>query len=134
MKRDLRKVQQDLLARQSKPVKLRVAASIAHHELTGKKREAMLAKEYFDALTAAAAQLAHVADVYHVNEAGRLLRVPTEDLLAGTIANGGDILRMPNGFVYRALSMRRADVMDAISALKSAQAAIRQGAEHIENT
>ena len=126
MKKDLAKVQRQLLDRQSKPVKLRVAASIAHHELSGRKREAMLAADYFNALNDAAAQLAHVADIYYVNEAGRLLRVPAEDVQAGTVANGGDVLQMPNGFVYRALSMRRIDVMDAIAALRVAQKTLQQ--------
>jgi len=126
MKKDLRKIQQDLLARQSKPVKLRVAASIAHYELTGKKREGLMARDYFTALSTTAAQLAQVADIYHINESGRLLRVPTEDLQAGTVSNGGDVLVMPSGFVYRGLSMRRIDVMDAIIALREAHKALTQ--------
>lgn len=122
MKKDLHKVQQDLLERQAKPVKLRVASSIAHYELTGRKREAYKAQEYFAAVAEVAAQLVQVADVYYINEAGRLLRVPSEDVAAGKVINGGDVLAMPNGFTYRGLSMRRSDVMDGIAALKGARA------------
>lgn len=124
MKKDLDKVRRQLLDRQSKPVKLRVAASIVHHELTGRDRQSMPAKDYFEAMNETARNLAGVADIYYVNEARRLLRVPGEDLRAGEIANGGDVLRMPNGFVYRELSMRRAEVMDATVALKLAKRAL----------
>src|SRR5688572_2013443 len=124
MRKDLKKFQDDLVARQAKPVKLRIVAAMAHHELTGRKREAMLAKDYFDALDLVAASLAQVADVYFVNAARRVLRIAAEDLAAGGFQNGGDVFRTAGGDIYRGLSMRRGEAMDAIAALKISRAAL----------
>src|SRR5262249_2668827 len=49
--KDLKEIQSRLLASQSKPVKLRVAASVVHHELTRVGRFTMRGPEYIEALT-----------------------------------------------------------------------------------
>jgi len=129
MRRDMRKFQDELVARQAKPVKLRVVAAMAHHELTGRKREAVLARDYFAELDKVAASLAQVADIYYVNAARRVLRIAAEDLAAGRFENGADVFRTAGGEVCLGLSMRRGDAMDAIAALKISRAALAAQAE-----
>lgn len=124
IREDLSSIQKELTARQAKPIYLRVAAAVAYHQLTGRKREAMPAWDYFLAVGDTARALAHICDLYYLNDTNRLLRVPTEDVARGTFDNSGDILHMPGGTVYRRLSVRRADLLDAIAALKEAQAPI----------
>lgn len=41
MRKDIEQAKNELLGRQARPVKLRVAASIALHVLTGQKRDAL---------------------------------------------------------------------------------------------
>jgi hypothetical protein len=117
-------VQVTLLANQSKPVKLRVAAALLHHEITGVDRAGRRPDDYLVALNTAAHALSQVSDLYYVNPHGRLLRVPSEDVAGGKFEGGGDVLKTVSGTVYRSLSMRRVDVIDGIKILKQAHAAI----------
>jgi hypothetical protein len=124
LRKDLKNTQDDLVARQARPVKVRVAASMAYHELTGRKREAILARDYFLALNDIAMSLAQVADIYYLNSKRNLVRLAAEELAGGRFENGGDAFRSASGEVYRTLSMRRGEAMAAIVALKEGQAAL----------
>ena len=114
---DMVEVRARLLESQSKPVRLRVAAAAAHQELTQQPRSSMFGPRYIAALTRAATQLAQVVDVYHVVQ-GKLLRIPDEVLRSGVFHDGGNLLRTASGEVYRALSVRRIDVMEGLEILR----------------
>jgi hypothetical protein len=124
MAKSLKASQAALLASQSKPVKLRVAAALLHHEITGRDRPAGRSEDYVVALNTAAHALSQVSDLYYVNADGRLLRVPSEDLAGGKFEGGGEVMKTVSGALYRSLSMRRVDVIDGIKILKQAHAAI----------
>jgi hypothetical protein len=123
MRKDHRKIREEVVLRQSRPVNLRVVAAMAYHQL-GKKREAIPARDYFLALNDIAWDLCQVGDLYRLNEARRLVRVEAEDLAGGRFENGGDVFISAAGELYRSLSMRRVDAMDAIEALVKARAAL----------
>jgi len=124
MRKDHAKIRDELVARQSRPVKLRVVAGMAYRQLTGKNRDAILARDYFLALNEIAAAICQASDLYRVNEAHRLVRVPPEDLAGGRFENGGDVFRTASGELFRSLSMRRIDAIDAIETLVEARAAM----------
>src|ERR1051325_10416949 len=108
-RKDLKEIQDRLVASQSKPVRLRVAASVVHNDLTRQSRNSMRGPDYIAALNRAAAALSQVADIYHLNDERRLLRIPEEDLVSGSFEDGGNVLRAPSGKIYKALSVRRID-------------------------
>jgi len=122
-RRSHEEIQAALLASQSKPVKLRVAASLVHSELTRQGRFSLRAPEYIQALTQSAAELAQVVDIYHVMN-GKLLRVPEEELANGSFADGGNLFRAATGQVYKSLSVRRIDVLEGLELLRAAHKAI----------
>jgi hypothetical protein len=124
MAKSPKETQAALLASQSKPVKLRVAAALLHHEITGIERPSGRPDDYLVALNTAAHALSQVSDLYYVNADGRLLRVPGDDLAGGKFEGGGEVLKTASGTLYRSLSMRRVDVIDGIKILKHAHAAI----------
>src|SRR5262245_11219808 len=110
------------LAAQSKPVPMPVAASLVYHQLNHAVRGYEV--DYAAALNGAALALSQVADVYHVHDR-KLLRIPSEELIArGVFEDSGATYRAPSGRVYRSLSMRRIDVMQALAVLGKARAAI----------
>src|SRR5687767_5807303 len=106
---------------------------MAHQQLTGHKREVGFARDYFNACNDAARALAQLAEIFHVDEAGRLQGLPPDEIEVGQFDNGGDILRMPSGTVYRQLSVRRIDVMDGIVALKAGLRALEKNAVRTES-
>src|SRR5436853_355797 len=123
-RKDLRDVREKLLAAQSRPVKLRVVASVVHHELTHADRSSMRGPEYLAALNRAASALAQVTDLYYVNDAGKLLRVPEEDMPGASFEDGGNLLRSAAGTLYRGLSVRRIDAIQGVEVLKKAHEAL----------
>lgn len=120
--KERRRKRKDPLAGQSQPVPMPVAASLVYHHLNHSIRG--YEHQYGAALNGAALALSQVADVYHIDE-GKLLRIPSEELIArGVFEDSGATYRVPSGRVYRSLSMRRIDVMQALSILSKARAAI----------
>lgn len=111
------------LRSQAEPVPLAVAASLVYHHLNRNIGSPAGGTSYQAALDSTALALSQVSDVYSV-ERGRLLRIPSEDLAAGSFEGGADVYRSAGGKVYRELSMRRIDVMQAMSTLRSASVAI----------
>jgi len=121
-------IQARLLAAQAKPVKLRVAASVVHNELTRQGRFNLRGPDYIVALNQAAAELANIVDVYHV-AGGKLLRVPADEIAGGEFMDGGNLLRSASGTVYRALSVRRVDVLEGLEALRTSRKALDAAAQ-----
>ena len=113
----------EILTSQSQPVPLPVAASLVYHHLNRDVGNAAPGHGYGAAICSTALALSQVSDIYHV-EAGKLLRIPSEDLAAGVFEDRGDTYRAASGKTYRSLSMRRVDVMEAMTVLRRAQAAI----------
>jgi hypothetical protein len=104
------------------PVPLRVAASLVHQQISGSSRDWRDGR-YSAVLDSTALALSHVSDIYYVNAQGRLVRIPDEELAVGGFEGGATLFRTPSGNLYEALSMRRADMVDAIIILKKAHAA-----------
>ena len=111
-----------LRERQSMPVPMRVAASLVYFEVrhSGVGNDDALDR----ALNDAALALAQIADVYHENEAGHVLRIPDEALRNGQFEEGAKIYRTHAGEKFATLSMRRIDLMYAIEVLHKASRAI----------
>ena len=118
-----KKAERDLLLKQVQPVPMPVACSLVYHHLNRDVGNGGPDRNYVSALNATALALCQVADVYHV-EGGKLLRIPGEDLVVGNFEDRGETYRAASGKVYRSLSMRRIDVMDAMSVLRKAHTAI----------
>jgi hypothetical protein len=121
-RKSIKKTEHDLLLQQSQPVPMPVACSLVYHHLNRDIGEPA-AHGYVSSLNATALALSQVADVYHV-EGGRLLRIPSEELVLGSFEERGGVYRAASGKVYVSLSMRRVDVMDAMTVLRKARAAI----------
>lgn len=117
------KTQRDVLVRQSQPVPMPVACSLVYHHLNRDIGDLALSPGYRPALNSTALALSQVSDVYHV-EGGKLLRIPSEELAGGAFEDSGATYRAASGRVYRSLSMRRIDVMEAMIVLRRARAAI----------
>lgn len=99
-----------------------VAASLVYFEL---RHTAASNGDALDrALNDAALALAHIADVYHENELGHVLRIPDEALHNGHFEEGAKIYRTRDGQTFTALCMRRIDVMYAMEVLRKASHAI----------
>jgi hypothetical protein len=101
------------------PVPLRVAASVVHQQISGTLRDWKDAG-YSAVLDSTALALSHVSDIYYVNAQGQLLRIPDEELAVGGFEGGATLFRTRSGNIYEALSMHRADMVDAIIILKKA--------------
>lgn len=116
------RVRARLRERQSMPVPMSVAASLVYFEL---RHTAASNGDALDrALNDAALALAHIADVYYENEAGHVLRIPDEALRNGQFDAGAQIYRTLAGQTFKALCMRRIDVMYAMEVLRKASHAI----------
>src|SRR3954462_3505504 len=109
-----------LHAAQQKPVRLRVAASLLQRNHSGVARSSVRGPDYMRQVEHAAVQLSRVVDLYHVQN-GRLLRVPSEEIAGATFFDGGNLMRSVGGTLYRKLTVRRGDVMNAIEALSKAR-------------
>ena len=123
MSKKRKKTPRDLLASQSHPVPMGVAASLVYHHLNHDIANLARERRYADALNSTALALSQVSDLYYV-EKGRLLRVPSEELAAGSFEDAGATYRALSGRTYRSISMRRIDVMQAMAILKKASTAI----------
>ena len=126
---ELDRIRARLRERQSMPVPMRVAASLAYYEL---RHNAAGNDHALDrALNDAAFALAQLADVYHENEAGHVLRIPDEALHKGQFEEGAKTYRTRAGQTFTGLTMRRIDLMYAMEALREASRAVgtaKQGA------
>jgi hypothetical protein len=92
----------------SQPVAMHIAASLVFHQLNG-------------TLNATALALSQVADVFYLDD-GELKPIPRADLASGSFEESAAIYRAASGRVYRSLSMRRGDLMEAITILRRASA------------
>lgn len=100
---------------------MRVAATLVYHQLNrrlGGTEEGASAD-----FESAALALSHLADIYHADAAGRIAKVPRAELSLAEFADGGDTCRTPAGRRYTSLTLRRADLMDAIVILGNVRAA-----------
>ena len=119
-RKDIHRLRARLVESQFKPMKMRVAAALVYHHITGKTRTAASGHEYECALADTAIALSQVADIYYVNAQGRLVRIPEEELMLGKFERAGDSYRAHTGQVYQEVMLRRADVMDAVIILRKA--------------
>jgi hypothetical protein len=117
-------VRTKLIAGQNQPMKMRVAAALVYHQITGQTRSTASGHEYEAALSDTAIALSQVADIYYVNAEGRLLRIPDDELTLGKFERAGDVYRARSGQVYRDVMLRRSDVMDAVVILRKARETI----------
>ena len=113
---DVTRVRETLEAARAKPIKLRIAACLLHHELGGHNRASMRGPQYMEQVNAAAAALARVADVYRL-ERERAVRIPREELSGATFLDGGNIVRTAAGTLYHPLAVLRAEAIAAIAML-----------------
>jgi hypothetical protein len=101
----------------SQPVPLHVAASLVYHQLN---RKLDLGVTVNGALNSTAFALSQVSDVYFLED-GRFVPIPRADLASGAFEESAAIYRAASGRVYRSLSMRRGDLMEAITILRRAR-------------
>lgn len=123
-KKDLEDVKKRLVASQLKPVKLRVAASVLLHELTRRSRFAVRGDHYIRDLNEAAAEMARIVDVYYLNDQRRLVRIETDEITAGEFIDGGNLLRLPSGTVYKSLTVLRLQAIEAMEAIRESRRAV----------
>lgn len=102
----------------STPVPMPVAASLVYHQLNRKLDPSLPVN---GALNSTAFALSQVADVYYVAD-GKSVPIPAAELAAGGFEESGATYRAASGRVYRSLSMRRGDLMEAITILRRARA------------
>lgn len=119
---DTAKIQAKLEAARTKPVKLRVAAAILHHQLGGAHRASMLGARYIEQLNAAAALLAGVTDIYRLQPRAGMTLLPKEELSGATFIDGGNVLRTAAGALHYPLAVRRAEAITAIGQLTDERA------------
>jgi len=105
-----------------KPVKLRVAAAILHHQLGGAHRGSMLGAEYIEQLNASAAMLAGIVAIYRLQPRGAMTELPKEALSGATFLDGGNVLRTAAGMLHHPLAVRRSEAIAAIGQLTDARA------------
>jgi len=96
-------------------VPLHRAASIVQRQLVGgtEARKDVI-------LNSAALALSSVSEIWYLDPRGRLVKIPDEELAVGGFEEGAKVFRTRSGNVYESLSIRRADMADAITLLKSA--------------
>ena len=124
MAKDIHRLRTRLLESQFKPMKMRVAAALVYHHITGRTRTTASGQEYEAALADTAIALSQVADIFYVNGQGRMTRIPEDELMLGRFERAGDNYRTQSGQVYRDVMLRRADVMDAVIILRKARETI----------
>jgi hypothetical protein len=118
---DIAKAEVALEESRYRPVKLRIAASMLRHELSGGRRDSMRGPEYIERLNEAAAALGRVANVHRL-QTDALVRIPQQELNGAKYLDGGNILRTAAGALYHPLAMRRAEAIGAITLLSSEKA------------
>jgi hypothetical protein len=131
-KSTIKKAERELLLKQAQPVPMPVACSLVYHHLNRDIGEDLSSRSYSTSLCATALALSQVADVYYI-EGGKLLRIPSEELVVGSFEDRGETYRAASGKVYLALSMRRIDLMDAMSVLRKARAVIDRAKVKVRN-
>lgn len=105
-----------------KPVKLRVAAAILHHQLGGAHRASMVGARYIEQLNASAARLAGIIDIYRLQPRGGMRLLSKEELSRATFIDGGNVLRTAAGVLHYPLAVRRAEAITAIGQLTDERA------------
>ena len=113
---DVPNVRAGLAAAQNKPVRLRIAASMLHHERGGDARSAMRGKDYLARLNEAARALSQVIGVFRLDGAG-MHPIPPADVMAGELLDGGNALRTADGKLHHPVVVRRGDAVSAITLL-----------------
>ena len=101
------------------PVPLRVAASLVYFQLH-RAISPHSDEELDSALNDAALALAQISDVYYEGPAGRILRIPDEDLCSGLFHGGAKVFKSSAAHEFTGLSMRRIDVMHSLEVLEKA--------------
>lgn len=114
------KIRARILLRGVAPVKMAVAVSLAYHQNRHRYGRPLDAEQYERAMDAAARALARVADVYCRDGDGQMVRIPIEELLAGTFEQGGTRFKSADGRVYAELCLRRGDLVGALEILEKA--------------
>jgi hypothetical protein len=99
-----------------KPVRLRVAASMLHHEMGGDVRSAMRGPDYLLRLNEAARALSEVIEVFRLDRGG-MRAISAADLAAGELLDGGNALRTADGKLHHPLVVRRGDAVAALNTL-----------------
>lgn len=117
---DLAKAHARLVAAQNKPVRLRIAASMLHHQLGGGARSAMRGPDYIVRLNEAARALSRVLELFRLDAAG-LHPISSADVAAGELLDGGNALRTADGKLHHPIAVRRADALGAITLLGNGQ-------------
>ncbi|MGQ0650992.1 MAG: hypothetical protein ACT4P4_01805 [Betaproteobacteria bacterium] len=97
-------------------VALRTAAGVLLREKQGIERYSTLGPEYIAALNDAAREIAVGIPVFR-KESGSLRRISAEEIAKGTFEDGGNLLRMKPDRIYRAVLVRRAEVLAYIASL-----------------
>ena len=128
------RVRSKTLPRTDQPIKMRVAAALVYHQITGKTRNAASEPDYEVALADTAIALSQVADIFYVNGEGRLARIPEDELALGKFEQSGDVYRARSGQVYRDVTLLRADVMDAVVLLTKAREAIEGAPDELKES
>jgi hypothetical protein len=114
--------------RQVAPIPLCVAASLVYFRLHRKlsvENDTALDR----ALNDAALALAQIGDIYYEN-AGRILRIPDDDLRSGLFSDGAKTFKSTTGSEFKELSMRRIDVMHAMEVLEKSSQAVAVARRH----
>src|SRR5829696_111190 len=94
-----KKARAELLASQSHPVPMAVAASLVYHHLNRDIGKPGVDAGYDGALNSTALALSQVADIYHV-QYGKVLRIPSEELAQGRFEARGATYRAASGRIY----------------------------------
>ena len=102
----------------SQPVPMHVAASLVYHQLN---RKLDLGVAVNGALNSTAFALSQISDIYFLEDE-RLIPISRADLASGAFEESASIYRAASGRVYRSLSIRRGDLMEAITILRQARA------------
>ena len=100
------------------PVPMPVATSLVYHQLNRK----LDLGHINGALNSTAFALSQVADIYYLED-GKRVPIPRAELAAGGFEESGATYSAASGRVYRSLSMRRGELMEAITILRRAHAA-----------
>jgi len=119
-------VRADAPTSENKPVPLHIAASLVHQQLW----PGAIGDDYGEALDRTALALSHVAEILYVDAQGQLKRLPDAELPLGRFENGARLFRTAGGSLYRSLSMRRGDIAESISILRSARSSSARRGQH----
>lgn len=119
---DTAQIQAKLEAARMKPVKLRVAAAILHHQLGGAHRASMLGARYIEQLNEAAALLAGIIDIYRLQPRGSMTLLSKAQISGATFIDGGNVLRTAAGALHHPLAVRRSEAIAAVGQLTDERA------------